>query len=265
MPVPSGIEKRLLRMVDMVFEMWPQPVPAEGRLDRCKIVAHRGGHDNLNVYENTLDAFDAARRAGVWGIEFDIRWTRDRLPVVFHDRDLRRIFGSRQEIGGMTRKELRRTFPQIPFLEEVVERYGGDMHLMVEIKSQAGVEPSVAARRLSDVFEGLSPETDYHFLSLDPGLFRWVDFVAPTACLPVAQLNLRQMSRSAIENGYKGVAGHYLLVTRRVMVRHKTRGQMIGTGYIRSKNSLFRELGRGVDWIFSNDAQKLQHILDAFK
>lgn len=265
MPLPPRIEKRLLQMVDRMFQLWPRPFPGEARLNRCKIVSHRGEHDNASVFENTLDAFDTACRAGVWGIELDVRWTKDCRPVVFHDRDLQRVFGSTRVISRMSRKDLRQTCPQIPFLEEVVARYGKKMHLMIEIKEQAFEEPLLMTRRLSDIVRDLTPEKDYHFLSLHPGMFRWVDFVAPTACLPVSQLNLRKMSRVAAENGYKGVAGHYLLVTRRLMAFHHAKGQMIGTGYIRSKNSLFRELGRGVDWIFSNDAQKLQQILDSFQ
>jgi len=39
--------------------------------------------------------------------------------------------------------------------------------------------------------------------------------------------------------------------------------QMVGTAYIKSKNSLFRELNRGVEWVFSNNAIEIQSIRDA--
>jgi hypothetical protein len=32
-------------------------------------------------------------------------------------------------------------------------------------------------------------------------------------------------------------------------------------GFIASKNSLYRELNRGVEWVFTNDALKLQAML----
>jgi glycerophosphoryl diester phosphodiesterase len=37
--------------------------------------------------------------------------------------------------------------------------------------------------------------------------------------------------------------------------------QKMGTGYIGSKNCLFRELNRGIEWIFSNNAADLQKIV----
>ena len=40
-------------------------------------------------------------------------------------------------------------------------------------------------------------------------------------------------------------------------------GKSIGVGYPRSKNNLFREINRGVEWIFCNDAVGLSSILQA--
>jgi glycerophosphoryl diester phosphodiesterase len=263
MHMPHPVEKLFHQIVDNVYARWPQSVPSEESLRNCKIVSHRGEHDNILVFENTLKAFDRAQQCGVWGIEFDIRWTKDLHPVVFHDKDLRRVFGSSLEIGRTTRSELRKTFPEIPFLEEVLDRYGKKMHLMAELKEEVYPDPAFQTRRLSQIFSRLIPDKDYHFLSLVPGMFRYVDFVPNSSYLIVSQLNLSEMSRTAIEQSYKGVAGHYLFVTRRVVALHKKNDQVIATGYIRSKNSLFRELGRGVDWIFSNEAQKLQRILES--
>jgi len=45
-----------------------------------------------------------------------------------------------------------------------------------------------------------------------------------------------------------------------VVRKHLKSGQKIGVGYPRSKNSLFRELNRSVEWIFSNDAIGLNSI-----
>jgi glycerophosphoryl diester phosphodiesterase len=42
------------------------------------------------------------------------------------------------------------------------------------------------------------------------------------------------------------------------MGHHHRKRQRVGTGYIASPGCLFRELNRGVDWIFSNHAEGLQ-------
>ena len=61
--------------------------------------------------------------------------------------------------------------------------------------------------------------------------------------------------------GYGGVAGHYRLLNRGLLTEHHEKGQKIGTGYPGSKNCLYREINRGVEWIFSNNAGKIQTIV----
>ena len=59
-------------------------------------VAHRG---YAAAYpENTLIALDAARQAGAKYVEVDIQLSADHTPVLFHDRDLRRLC---QETGAI--------------------------------------------------------------------------------------------------------------------------------------------------------------------
>ena len=255
------IESRLLHQIDRSFERRPQAAPDLRRLARCRVVSHRGEHDGRVVLENTLPAFDAAAAQGVWGIECDIRWTRDLVPVVIHDPDLRRVFGVPREVAGCTFEALRRHCHGLPSLAEVITRYGGKTHLMVEVKQEAYPEPGRQNRILEGLLASLSPGTDFHLLSLAPEMFRRTPFCPPAACLPVARMNLPQLSRLALRKGYAGVAGHYALVGEALIRRHHAAGQLIGTGYPRSLPVLVREINRGVDWIFSNHAGRIQSWL----
>lgn len=248
--------------VDALFALWPRSKPGEAALRRCRIISHRGEHDNVTVFENTLPAFDIARDHGVWGIECDIRWTKDLVPVVYHDADLRRLFGDSLMIGQTRFHRLRKSFPQIPSLSEVLTRYGKTLHLMVEIKAEVYPDPVYQGRILSQAFSELVPEEDFHFLALNPQLFQYADFVPPTTYIPVAQLNLREMSQCSLQKNYGGIAGHYLFITDARLRYHQQQGQNVGTAYIRSRNCLFREINRGVDWVFSNHACKIQNILN---
>jgi glycerophosphoryl diester phosphodiesterase len=94
MNINFWIEKCLHQGVDLFYEKMPQSFPDTEKLEQCKIISHRGEHDNKMVYENTIPAFDRVNEASVCGIEFHIRWTKDLKPVVFHDRDLQRVFKS---------------------------------------------------------------------------------------------------------------------------------------------------------------------------
>jgi glycerophosphoryl diester phosphodiesterase len=262
MKVLGGIEFHTRRLLDRFFAYWPQSHPGKNRLRHCKIISHRGEHDNRRVFENTLSAFDKARKGGVWGIEFDIRWTKDLHPVVLHDSDLRRVFGSTLIIHQATLAELKSECALIPSLEQVIERYGKHLHLMVEIKDEVYPDPVRQHKILKELFSALEPENDYHFLSLAPEMFKRIEFAPRSTFLPVARLNFYQLSKLALEHKYQGIAGHYVLLTAARLKKHHAFQQKVGTGYINSKNCLFRELNRGVEWIFSDNAVALQKIVN---
>jgi glycerophosphoryl diester phosphodiesterase len=258
MSVPANVQRVYHRLVDRLFAALPQPLPALKQVRRCRIVSHRGEHDNHIILENTLKAFDAACAAGVWGIECDVRWTRDLQPVISHDRDCRRLFGARLILHELTWSEVREKFPLIPTLREVILRYGQRLHLMVELKDEPYPDPLRQSELLAELFANLQPARDYHLLSLNPAVFRYCDFVPAHTLLPIAETNVREVSDLAIEHGYAGIAGHYLLLSQARIRRHQGLQQQVGTGFVASRNCLYRELRRGVDWIFSDCAARLQ-------
>jgi glycerophosphoryl diester phosphodiesterase len=55
------------------------------------LVAHRG--DAGRYPENTLVSIRAALETGVGAVEFDVQFSRDQVPVVLHDENLRRTTG----------------------------------------------------------------------------------------------------------------------------------------------------------------------------
>jgi glycerophosphoryl diester phosphodiesterase len=105
------LQQLLMRSVDALYGVIPQPVPAEPALQRCRLVSHRGEHDNINVIENTLPAFRQACDAGVWGLETDIRWSRDLVPLLVHDANGARLFGYHGCFANMDYDEIRARMP----------------------------------------------------------------------------------------------------------------------------------------------------------
>jgi glycerophosphoryl diester phosphodiesterase len=262
MELPYWLESRLMQICDSIFSIVPQKVPTLENLSKCKIISHRGQHDNITVYENTLSAFDhALETEGIWGIELDFRWTKDLHPVVAHDPDLLRLFGSNLKISETTLAELKQYCPQVPTLEEVLLRYGGKLHLMVEAKEEHYPQPEKQNMILKDLFAPLMPREDFHLLSLDPEMLVLVKFVDTSAKIPVAVFNAKTLSKISLNEKYAGLGGHYLLLHKKIVKQHLNCGQKIGVGYPKSKNNLFREINRGVEWIFCNDAVEVSGIL----
>ena len=255
---PWQLEQFVINFVDWMFKIWPRPVPPKKKLGQCRIISHRGIHDNKTILENTMEAFEGAISSGIWGVEIDIRWTKDLVPVVVHDTTLERLFDAPVRISERNFSSIRNHFPKIPSLEDVVETYGKDLHLMVEIKKENYPDPAYQNGVLKDIFRDLEPKRDFHLLSLNPEMFDLIRFVSPEVCLPIATQNVSAFSRLALTKGYGGITGHYVLVGNDIVSRHHQRHQKVGTGFIESARCLFREINRGVDWMFSNDAAKLQ-------
>lgn len=106
-------------------------------------IAHRGLHDRAaGRPENSRAAVVAAIAAG-YAIECDIQPSRDGVPMVFHDYDLRRLTGRPGPIRSLDAAELGRILllassEGIPTLAGVLGLVAGQVPLLVEIKDQDG-------------------------------------------------------------------------------------------------------------------------------
>ncbi|MBR2965139.1 MAG: glycerophosphodiester phosphodiesterase [Clostridia bacterium] len=103
--------------------------------------AHRGLHGEGRA-ENSLSAFSAAAEEG-FGIELDVRLSKDGKLVVFHDDTLTRVAGIDERVDAKTLEELRKcrlsgTNDTIPTFREVLELIDGRVPLLIEIKEDAG-------------------------------------------------------------------------------------------------------------------------------
>jgi len=120
-------------------------------LRRPWLVAHRGGAGLAP--ENTLAAFEKAKRLGADAFELDVHLTADGAAVVFHDEDTGRLTGEPGTIAARTLREVKaldagfrftldagRTFPfrglglAPPTLHELFALYP-DTRMNIEAKS----------------------------------------------------------------------------------------------------------------------------------
>lgn len=101
--------------------------------------AHRALHSaDKSIPENSLPAFELAAAAG-YGVELDVRLTRDGALVVFHDDDVFRLCGGEGKVEDLTLAELRElrlcgTEFGIPLLSEALKTLGPSCPVIVEIK-----------------------------------------------------------------------------------------------------------------------------------
>lgn len=248
----------LEKMLDAVFAFIPRPKPSLQQALAAQLIAHRGAYDNaLGIKENTLAAFRLAAESGCWGIELDVHRTADQVFVVNHDPTLMRLWGHNVAIAELSFAALRSQVPEIPTLAEVVAEFGQHMHLFIELKI-----PLQDEKALVTVLHGLIPIQDYHLLSLDASYFYSLSSFPKQAFLLVAvHNNTQRFCDLSLKESYGGVLGHYLLITNKVIQRLLAAQQIVGVGFIDSEYSLYRELRRGIPWIFTNRVNKIKLCL----
>lgn len=248
---------------DPIFSLLPQPRPTPKRSLQSKVIAHRGVFDNRHIFENTLDSFTQCMEHKIWGLELDLRWTEDLHPIILHDRDCGRVFGRPEIIPQLhTLDLLRQRAPFIPTLQEALDLCGFQIHLMIEIKESLSDPHNLKISRLAQCLKNLRPGIDYHFMSFSPEWLKRIDFVPPQTLLTIADWNLKQMSSWTLQYNWGGITGHYLLMSQKVINLHHQAQQKTGVGFISSRNSLYREVNRGVDWLFTNHPIQIQSWLD---
>ena len=131
--------------------------------------AHRGLHGG-GIAENSMSAFRAAVEAG-FGIELDIRLSRDGELVVFHDDDLKRVCGDERLVSDVDAIELSRlslsgTSDGVPTFREVLSLVDGKVPLLVEIKELSGSAVSLAAAEMLRDYKGEFIVESFNPLSL---------------------------------------------------------------------------------------------------
>ncbi|MGI8788791.1 MAG: glycerophosphodiester phosphodiesterase [Pyrinomonadaceae bacterium] len=131
-------------------------------VEKPLIIAHRGA--SAFAPENTFAAFRKAVDGGADGIEFDVRFANDGVPVVFHDSTLKRLAKIERRVSDFTAAELNKidvgswfnerhpknsddkfsveTVPTLANLFDFLRDYKGLIY--VELKGKDSVIPALA-------------------------------------------------------------------------------------------------------------------------
>ncbi len=107
-------------------------------------IAHRGIHNNIDIPENSLKAFEKCLQEKM-PIELDVQLTKDDALVVFHDESLQRMTGIDALVKNKTLDELKQLFlgktkEKIPTFKEVLDLVQGKVLLDIEIKHTKAVK-----------------------------------------------------------------------------------------------------------------------------
>ena len=109
---------------------------ASSALAQVKVIAHRGYWNSLGAAQNSIVAMQNAKKAEVWGSEFDVHITTDGIVVVNHDDDIHGIIIENAKYADIKNLKLANGEP-IATLKSYLEagKKLAPMQLILEIKA----------------------------------------------------------------------------------------------------------------------------------
>lgn len=135
--------------------------------DRQLLIGHRGGEYGV---ENTIDTIVFAGTNGADYVEMDVLLTKDNVPVVIHDNNLKRLGNIAENISDLTLEEIKKITiksgdyeDNIPSLEELSKEVKGKTKLLLEFKTHGKEKDSIVDRTVEVLEkEEILEETIFH-------------------------------------------------------------------------------------------------------
>ncbi|MBA2504058.1 MAG: hypothetical protein H0V27_14370 [Pyrinomonadaceae bacterium] len=253
------------------------------------IIGHRGA--SAVAPENTLAAFKQALRDGADGIEFDVSLSQDGIPVVIHDRDLRRTGMMNAKVGELSSDELCKInvgkwfnlrYPSrrrdeyeeetIPTLEDVFRFFDKTKRaLYVEMKADKKdalklVEEVISAIRASNFVNDVVVES----FALDA--IAEVKRLAPeikTAALFERKLSspapsARAIIEEAVACGADEISLHHTLVGKRIVAAAHERNLGVVIWTVDAPGWIKRAAALGIHALITNDPALMRKRLKDF-
>lgn len=247
------------------------------------IIAHRGASGYAP--ENTFAAFDKALALGFPDIEFDVRASRDGVPVVLHDATVDRTTDAStalrasglHPVAELTLAQVKGldagswfgtafAGQRVPTLEEVFARYVGRARFQVEIKAEeVGLEVKAVALMVR-----YGVRASCVVSSFETSVIRELQPMArqpaqgdsgPT--LPVRWLVSRldrEIVEEAVRLGASGLNVHIEALTPELAEEARARGLLVGAWGLEREDQVVRAFRCGVDGFTHNypDVAKAQ-------
>lgn len=235
------------------------------------IIGHRGA--SAVAPENTMAAFREAIAAGADGIEFDVRLTKDGVPVVIHDSSLRRTGGVNQRVADLSLEELSKVDvgswfksgsfagETVPSLAELFELFQtNDRSLYLEMKCDSPVEYRPLAEaccRMIDKYSFKERVVVECFQLPALEVLKEIDPEIKTAALFDRVFMDQSIVTRAIEIGAMAVALHHRLGRKGLVEKSKQAGLHVAVWTVDDPIWIDRARAIGIDALITNNPVRM--------
>jgi glycerophosphoryl diester phosphodiesterase len=235
------------------------------------IIGHRGA--SAVAPENTVAAFREAIAVGADGIEFDVRLTRDGVPVVIHDSSLRRTAGMNRRVADLSWQQISKvdvgswfrpgslTNETVPGLRELFDLFqsnNASLYLEMKCDSPAEYRPlAEACCRLINEYSFKERVIVECFELPALKVLKEIDSDIKTAALFDRVLTDQSVVTRATEIGAMAVALHHRLARRALVERSKEAGFHVAVWTVDDPAWVQRARAIGIDALITNDPARM--------
>jgi glycerophosphoryl diester phosphodiesterase len=219
-------------------------------------IAHRGA--SIQAPQNTEAAFALAVYQGADMIETDLHLLADGAVPLVHDSEI-----GGDEVGELTLAALRERLPDVPTLEETLDRFGARIAFNLEIKKGTVRHyPGLARRTLDEVRKRDLLDRTLFSSFYDPVLEE-IRGLAPAA--RIGLLLSPRFPKAIFERAERlradAIHPELSMTTRELVEEAHRRGYRVHVYTVDETADLERLVSWGVDGIFTNLPERLRAIL----
>ena len=209
------------------------------------LLGHRGARASTGIPENTFASFDLALEHGCDGFEFDVRLAACGTAVVCHD----------PKVGTTTiARAQAKQLPQLPLLNDVIQRYGHRAFLNIELKVK-----DLEAKVLAALGE-FPPTQGYVVSSFIPDVVMDLEARSSSVAIGIICETAAQLARwRQLPVDY--VIPHQSLVDQLLVQDIHDSGLRILVWTVNDTEAMLRMANWGVDGIISDETERLVHTL----
>ncbi len=230
------------------------------------ISAHRGG--SIEAPENTIESFEYSIELGSSYIETDVQLSSNGIPYIFHDDDLKRLFGKNIIFNSLHSDEIDELILfdkyKIPTLESTLQKFP-DTLFQIDVKTDEVVLPTM------EVIKKTNSTDKVCIASFSSKRLKQVHNLYPEICLSMGPFEVMKLLLASFGLYRKKVPGNCLqipiyqygikLVTKRFINYIHSIGLKIHVWTINDEDTMQKLIDLGVDGIITDRPKTLKDLL----
>ena len=230
------------------------------------ISAHRGG--SIEAPENTIESFEYSIELGSSYIETDVQLSSNGIPYIFHDNDLKRLFGKNIIFNSLNSDEIDELILfdkyKIPTLESTLQKFP-DTLFQIDVKTDEVVLPTM------EVIKKTNSTDKVCIASFSSKRLKQVHKLYPEICLSMGPFEVMKLLLASFGLYRNKVPGNCLqipiyqygikLVTKRFINYIHSIGLKIHVWTINDEDTMQKLIDLGVDGIITDRPKALKDLL----